>query len=193
MSNTIFFFLGIFFICVVVIHGLIQFNRRQQLVIEKKLQLDSFKKKLDYHFTRYKAYVREIERIKSKCYEKTEEMIEINKDIDEKKKSIKEALELVIKEQNQLEGFSDPSVEKILERRKLIVQKQWDVLDKKKMVYLEKRKEALSINKPIEVMNIKKDKEYALFSKMGSEVERKTKEYESVREKPLFFFKMKKN
>jgi len=84
-------------------------------------------------------------------------------------------------------------VEKILERRKLMVQKQWDVLDKKKMDYLEKRKEALSRNQQIEILNVKKDKEYALFSKMGAEVKRKRKEYESVREKPLFFFKMKKN
>jgi len=120
-------------------------------------------------------------------------MKEIIKDIGEKKISVKEVLELVIKEQKQFDGLSDPSVAKILERRKRMVQKQWDVLVKKKVYYLEKRKEALSSMEPLEILNVKKDKEYALFSKMGSEVERRRKEYDAVIEKPLFFFKVKKD
>lgn len=191
MSTAGFSFLLIFIIALMVLFAFIKISHRQQMLNEKKARYGNFIKKRKFHFNRYQAYQKDIERLNSVLNEKFKDMTLLSMEIEDRKKIIKEILDILREEDNKIEEQTDPSFIKIVDRRKSMFKEQWEELNGDKTAYLEKYKQVQADMVPIENLKSKKNNEFRVYSEMRSEEERLKGEYENILQKPVFLLKIK--
>ena len=191
MSSACALFLGLISVCIVVVIGMVRLYRFEQTIVEKKMDWEKSKKQRDLHFNRYQQHLKEIEHVRSQYFGKLEEMDLIMKDVEFKKEALKPIFEIVAKEDKQFDGISDPTVLKIVDRRKQMVKKHWKSMDRKKLEYLGKQTEALAYLTPVQELELVKNKEFKQFLDTRSVEKRLKREYDRMMEKPIFLFRLK--
>ncbi len=167
--------------------------RRQRMMEEKKAEYQSLKMKNNSHWSLFRRALANIDRLNTLCKSKQTELITLLQDIEIDKKEIKETLEILKKETREASGDLGRDLERIIERRKMLIKKRWLTMNGKKVMFVERRKELQSHMASIEREKTNKNKEYAEWTETKDRLARLKREYERISTQPFFSFSAKKD
>jgi len=167
--------------------------RRQRMLEDKKAEYQSLRMKNSSHWSLFRRALANIDRLHTLFKNKQTEIIALLQDIENDKKEIKETLEILKKEAKQTSVDLGGDLERIVERRKILIKKHWLAMNGKKVMFVERRKELQSLMASVEREKTAKDKEYAKWVDTKDSMARLKSEFERISTKPFFSFSAKKD
>jgi hypothetical protein len=167
--------------------------RRQRMLEDKKAEYHSLRMKNSSHWSLFRKSQANIDRLHTLFKDKQTEIIALLQNIENDKKEIKETLEILKKEAKQTSGDLGGDLERIVERRKILIKKHWLTMNGKKVMFVERRKELQSLMASVEREKTNKDKEYAKWVDTKDRLAHLKSEYEQISTKPFFSFSAKKD
>ena len=167
--------------------------RRQRMLEDKKAEYQSLRMKNSSHWSLFRRALANIDRLHTLFKNKQTEVIALLQNIENDKKEIKETLEILKKEAKQTSGDLGGDLERIVERRKILIKKHRLAMNGKKVLFVERRKELQSLMASVELEKTTKDKEYAKWTDTKDRLAHLKSEYEQLSTKAFFSFSANKD
>lgn len=177
--------LGILLIAILII-------RHQRLLAEKKSQYLDCMKKRDYHQRRYKTHQVDIEKLRASYNSLLRDLNLLLTEMEQKGNEIREVLDVLKEESKDIDEQMEQDLARIIERRKGMLKKDWQVFNGQKTSYLEKIKQAISDRQSMNGYIVRKEEEFLKWKELETRLHQLKKEYELILRNPIIpFFKKK--
>jgi len=163
--------------------------RHQRMLAEKKAQYLAARKQSDSYRARFESSQAEITRLRTDYNNILAEMTLLQTEMKEKRKEIKEILDILKEETSHLDEEMNQEFVKIVERRKEILKANWKLLNGEKNAYLEKLKQAQKDKDSMNKVMKKKDEAFRKWTEANVQMKRIAEEYEVLKKSSLFSFR----
>jgi hypothetical protein len=176
------------FFSVAVLFVAMNIYRRQRLLADKKAEYNSCRRNNASQWSLFRKAQANIDRIKNSCTNKQSELFSLLQAVNQDKIEIKDTLEILKRESSQTKDDFGGDLERIIERRKMLVKKRWNTTNGKKALFIERRKELQNLMGSMDREVILKDKVYAKWLKTKTKMDRIRSEYSRISTKPISAF-----
>jgi len=163
--------------------------RHQRMLAEKKAPYLAARKQGDSSKDRFESSQAEITRLRTDYNNILAEMTLLQTEIKEKRKEIKEILDILKEETSHLDEEMNQEFVKIVERRKELLKANWKLFNGKKTAYLEKLKQAQKDKDSMNKVMKKKDEAFRKWTEANVQMKRIAEEYEVLKKSSLFSFR----
>ena len=166
-------------------------HRRQQMLSQKRAEYVAVKRDNASHWKRFETSQVEIDRLKADVKARVRDLNVMILDMDGKRKEIREVLEILKEENDNMDNRMDHDLSKIVERRKQILKAHWKEMNGLKTLYIQKMQEVAAMRGGMNGLLSKKDSEYVKWNKTKLQMERLKREFDSISRSSIMSFSKK--
>ena len=161
--------------------------RHQRMLQEKKATYLKCSKEHGFHNRRYKTLQVDLERLRSSYNSRIRELMQMNMEMEQLRKEIKEILEILRDESKSVDQEMEQDLSRIIQRRKGMIKKLWWEINGKKTLWMDKIRQAKADRKSQNDLIEKKDREFQLITQLNKELARLKHEYERLAQSSMIY------
>ncbi len=184
---------GMMFFVALLISGLtllaaILIFRRQRMLQEKKAAYMRCNKERGVRHRRYTTLQADLDRLRASYNSRVRELMQLNREMEKLRNKIKEILGILRDESKSVDQEMDLDLNRIIIRRKGMIEKLWKEINGKKVLWMEKVKQAKSDRKSQNGLIDKKDREFQLLTQLSTELSRLKQDYDQLTQSSILSF-----
>jgi len=154
--------------------------RHQRMIQEKKAAYQKCSKERTFHHRRYTTLQADLDRLRVSYNNRIRELMLMDKEIEGLKGEIREILEILRDESKSVDQEMEQDLSRIIERRKGMTENLWNEINGKKLLWMDKIKQAKTDRNSQSGLIEKKEREYKLLAQYNNELTKLKQEFEEL-------------
>jgi hypothetical protein len=167
-------------ICLGILAVAVLVFRHQRMLQEKKAAYQKCSKERVFHHRRYTTLQVDLDRLRVSYNNRIRELMLMNTEMEKLKGEIREILEILRDESKSVDQEMEQDLSRIIERRKGMIENLWKEINGKKMLWMDRVKQARTDRKSQNGLIEKKDREFQLMAQFNDELVKLKHEYDEL-------------